>query len=98
MAGLTTAAKKPCAIAIPSAQVARVRETSLPQSAPLVARVSLFRREAARCGGVELDRPTFANQPLIQRRGFAFDRTDPDPPLLVDRVRPLVFAANGPVS
>src|SRR3954447_24702933 len=98
MANLATAAEKSRAIVIPSTEVARVRETSFPQSAQVLARVGLLRHEAAVCGGVELDRPTFANQPLIECRGFAFDRTNPDPPLLVDRVRPFVFAANGPIS
>src|SRR6476660_2694494 len=55
-------------------------------------------RETALCVRLELDRPSFANEPLIERCGLAFDRTNPDPPVLVDRVRSLVLAANGTIS
>src|SRR5882757_8906637 len=98
MASLTTAADEPRSTEIPSSQVARFCETSFPQSAPVLARVSFLCRETALCGRLELDRPSFANEPLIERCGLAFDRTNPDPPTLVDRVRPLVLAVDGTIS
>ena len=98
MTGLATAADKPCCTEIPSSEVTRFRETSAPQSAPVLACVNFPRGEAVGCGWLELDRPSFANQPLIERGILAFDRANPDPPLLVVRVRPLVLAANGAIS
>src|SRR4249920_2112482 len=98
MAGLTTAADKSRSIEIPSSQVARFCETSIPQSAPVLTCVGFLCRKAALCVGLELDRPSFANEPLIERCGFAVDRTNPDPSVLVERVRPLVLAANGAIS
>src|SRR4029078_1749218 len=79
-------------------QVTRFSETSVPQSAPVLACVSFLCRKTALCGKIELDRPSFANEPLIERCGFVFDRTNSDPPVLVDRVGPLVLAANGTIS
>ena len=98
MAGLTATADKPRSIVIPSSQLARFCETSFPQSAPVLACVSFLCRKTALCGRLELNRPSFANEPLIERCGLVFDRTNPDPPVLVDRVRPLVIAANGTTS
>src|ERR1700687_1827811 len=98
MASLTTAADKSRPIEIPSPQVARFCETSFPQSATALACVSFLCRETAPCVRLELDRPSFANEPLVERCGLAFDRTNPDPPVLVVGVRPLVLAANGTIS
>src|SRR4051794_26663831 len=98
MASLTTAADKSRSIEIPSSQVARFCETSFPQSAPVHACVSFLCRETALCVRLEVDRLSFANEPCIERCALAFDRTNPDPPVLVDRVRPLVVAANGAIS
>ena len=82
MASLTTAADKSRSIEIPSSQVARFCEASLPQSAPVHTCVRFLCRETALCGRLELDRPSFANEPLIKRCGLAFDRTNPEPPVL----------------
>src|SRR5215470_11214341 len=98
MASLTTAADKPCSIEIPSSHVARFRETSFPQSAPVLTCVGFLRRKTALCVRLELDRPSFMNEPRIERCGFAFDRANPDPSMLVERVRPPVLAANGTIS
>src|SRR6478752_2307124 len=98
MARLTTGADKSRSIEIPSSQVARFYETSFPQSAPVHACVSFLCGETALCVRLELDRPSFANEPLIERCSLAFDRTNPDPPVLVDRVRSPVLAANGTIS
>src|SRR5262245_6193447 len=98
MASLTTAADEPRSIAIPFSQFSRFCETSFPQSTPVLTCVSFLCRKTALCGRLELNRPSFANEPLIERCGFVFDRTNCDPPVLVDRVRPLVLAANGPTS
>src|SRR5258708_24948213 len=98
MASLTAAADKSRSIEIPRSQVAGFCEAPLPQSALVHACVRFLCREPAFCGRLELDRPSFANEPLIERCGLAFDRTNPDPPVLVDRVRPLVLAANGTIS
>src|SRR6478736_4394806 len=98
MAGLTTPAEKSRCIVIPCSQVARFCETPAPQSAPVLAGVSFFCRETVLCGWLELDCPPFANQPRIERCGLVFDRTNPDPPVLVDRVRPVVLATNGTIS
>src|SRR5215475_14823495 len=98
MASLTTAANEPRSIAIPSSRFARFCETSFPQSAPVLPCVSFLCRKTALCGRLERNRPSFANEPLIERCGLVFDRTNRDPPVLVDRVRPLVLAANGTIS
>jgi hypothetical protein len=98
MAGLTTAADKSRSIEIPSSQVARFCETSFPQSAPVLTCVSFLCRKTALCLRLELDCQSFANEPLIERCGLAFDRTNPDPSVLVDRVGPLFLAANGTIS
>jgi hypothetical protein len=97
MTGFATAADKSRCTEIPSSEVTRFGKTSAPQSAPVLACVSLPSREAVGCGRLELDRPSFANQPLIERGSLAFDRAYPDPPLLVIRVRALVLAANGAI-
>ena len=73
MASLTTAADKSRSIEIPSSQVARFCETSLPQSAPVLTCVSVLCRKTALCVRLELDCPSFANEPLIERGGLAFD-------------------------
>ena len=98
MASLTTAADKSGSIKIPSSQVAWVCEASFPQSALVLACVGFLCREAALCVRLEVDRPSFANEPLIEGCGLTFDRTNTDPPLLVVRVRSLVFAANAAIS
>ena len=84
MASLTTSADKSRSIEIPSSQVARFCEASVPQSAPVLTCVSFLCRKPALCVRLELDRPSFANDPLIERCGLAFDRTDADPSLLVE--------------
>ena len=83
MASLTTATNKSRTIDIPSSKVARFCKASFPQFAPVLACVRFLRRETARCGRLEPDCPSFANEPRIERCGLAFDRTNPDPPVLV---------------
>jgi len=98
MASLTTATNKSRTIDIPSSKLARFCKASFPQFAPVLACVRFLRRETARCGRLEPDCPSFANEPGIERCGLAFDRTNPDPPVLGCRIRPFVIAANGTTS
>ena len=98
MASLTTATNKSRTIDIPSSKLARFCKASFPQFAPVLACVRFLRRETARCGRLEPDCPSFANEPRIERCGLAFDRTNPDPPVLGCRIRPFVVAANGTTS
>ncbi len=95
LAGFATPAEKSRAIRLPSPEVARVRETSTPQPAPVLPCVSFLRRETALCRRLQFDRPSFPNEPLVERGGLAFERANPDPPVLVIRIRPLVVASNG---
>src|SRR6478609_9682900 len=69
MARLTTGAYKSRSIEIPSSQLARFCETSLPQSALVLTCVSFLCRKTTLCVRFELDRPSFANEPRIERCG-----------------------------
>ena len=93
-ASLTATADKPRSIVIPSSQLARFCETL---GGSRASASSAAKRPFAE-GSNLIAHPSRTNEPLIERCGLVFDRTNPDPPVLVDRVRPLVIAANGTTS
>jgi hypothetical protein len=65
MASLTTATNKSRTIDIPSSKLARFCKASFPQFAPVLACVSFLCRETTPCVWLELDGPSFVNEPFI---------------------------------